>query len=190
MILDEATLYLNEMKLAMDWLGNKKKVYFIGQTVEYEGSPTFKSLRDVPPKKKIEMPVAENMQMGISLGMAIEGLMPVSVFPRMDFLICGTDQLVNHINHCEEMSNGIFKPGIIIRTGIGNTYPLYPGVQHCSDYTEALKLMCPNIKIVKLETSKDVVKEYQAAYRRAKEGITTILIELPLGGVNPNAYRK
>ena len=36
-------------------------------------------------KKKIEMPVFEDVQMGLSLGMALNGYVPISCFPRFDF---------------------------------------------------------------------------------------------------------
>lgn len=179
--------YLEEVKKAMDWLGKQKDTVFIGQTVSYEGSPMFKSLSDVDPKKKIEFPVAENLQMGVSLGMALENVVPISIFPRIDFLICATDQLINHIDKTAVMSNGEFKPKVIIRTQIGNTKPLYPGIQHCSDYTNGLKAMCSNIVIVKLYHAEDVVKEYKKAYCRKK---STILIETPQGEQNSEAYKK
>ena len=72
------------------------------------------------------MQVAEDMKMGISIGMALDGLIPISIYPRVDFLLCAINQLVNHLDLIEEMSNGEFIPGIIIRTQIGNTKPLYP----------------------------------------------------------------
>ena len=39
--------YLEETKKAMTWLGKQKDTIFIGQTVEYPGSPMFKSLENV-----------------------------------------------------------------------------------------------------------------------------------------------
>jgi pyruvate/2-oxoglutarate/acetoin dehydrogenase E1 component len=179
--------YMGEIKKAMEWLGEKKDTIFIGQTVEYDGSPMYNSLLEIDKRKKIEFPVAENMQMGVSIGMAINDFVPISVFPRMDFLICATDQLVNHLNNCEEMSNGEWKPKIIIRTQIGNTKPLYPGVQHCGDYYMGLKKLCKNIEIIKLHKAENIVKEYKKAYRRKK---STILIETPQGAKTPEAYKR
>lgn len=173
--------YQENIVKAMEILGKEKNTIFIGQTIVYGGSPMFKSCRKVPRNKMIEFPVAEDTQMGVSLGMALEGYIPVSIFPRIDFLICGINQLVNHIDKCEEMSKREFRPGIIIRTQIGNKYPLYPGAQHCQDYTTALKKMCKNIKVVKLRTPADVIWEYNEALKRAKQGKSTLLIEIPTG---------
>ncbi|MCH8326412.1 MAG: hypothetical protein IIB83_07625, partial [Bacteroidetes bacterium] len=174
----------------MTWLGKQKETFFLGQTVEYSGSPMFKSLEDVPKDKKKEMPVAEEMQMGISIGMALEGKIPISIFPRIDFLICAVNQLVNHLDKIEEMSNGEFKPGVIIRTQIGNIEPLYPGPQHCGDYTDMLIWGLKKVLVIKLEYEQDIVTNYKLAYDRAKKGMSTILIETPQGGKNPNQYKK
>lgn len=178
--------YTEETRKAMKWLSEQKNTIFLGQTVLCEGSPMFKSLDGLP--NRIELPVVEEMQMGMSTGLALQGFVPISVYPRIDFLLLATNQLVNHLNHCEEMSCGEWKPKVIIRTQIGNTKPLYPGKQHCGDYTEALRLMCDNIVIVKLENEGSILEEYKKAYYRDK---STILIETPQGDKGkPDEYKK
>ena len=182
--------YIKETKKAMTWLGKQKETFFLGQTVEYSGSPMFKSLEDVPKNKKKEMPVAEDMQMGMSIGLALEGFIPISIFPRMDFLICATNQLVNHLDKVTQMSNGEFIPGIIIRTQIGNTKPLDPGPQHTGNYYQMLKSGLKNVQVIKIDEAKNIVKEYKSAFIRAKLGTSTLLIETPQGGKDPNQYKK
>jgi pyruvate/2-oxoglutarate/acetoin dehydrogenase E1 component len=178
--------YLDETKKAMTWLGKQKETIFLGQTVKYEGSPMYKSLSEVPEEKKIEMPVAEDMQMGISIGLALEKYIPVSIYPRIDFLLCAINQLVNHLDKVETMSHGEFRTGVIIRTQIGNTKPLDPGPQHSGDYTEGLKKLCKNILIIKISKAKNIRDSYELAYSRALTGASTLLIETPQGGKNPN----
>jgi pyruvate/2-oxoglutarate/acetoin dehydrogenase E1 component len=177
--------YLKETKKAMEWLGRKKETIFLGQTVVYKGSPMFNSCENIPASKKIEMPVAEDMQMGISIGMALEGFIPISIYPRIDFLLCAINQLVNHLDKVKLMSHNEFNPGVIIRTQIGNTKPLNPGAQHCGDYTEGLRKMCKNIAVIKLRESEDIMKWYKIAYCNALDGISTLLIETPQGGIKP-----
>lgn len=172
--------YQDNLKKAMTMLG-KENTIFLGQTLVYGGSPMFNSCKDVPKEKIFEMPVAEDMQMGMSLGLALEGFIPISIFPRIDFLICATNQLINHIDKCEEMSKGEFKPGVIIRTQIGNKKPMYPGCQHCQDYTRGLKNMCSSILVLKIEDENEVIPLYQLALERAKEGKSTLLVEVATG---------
>lgn len=173
--------YQKNIVKAMEMLGKDKDTIFIGQTIVYGGSPMFRSLRKVPNKKKIEFPVAEDTQMGVSIGLALEGYIPVSIFPRIDFMICGINQLVNHLDKVEEMSKGEFKPGVIIRTQLGTKWPLYPGPQHCQDHTAALKKMCNNIHVEKIMTEDNVIPAYKEALKRAKLGKSTLLIEVGTG---------
>ena len=158
-------IYKDELTKAMKILAKDKKVLFLGQTVGYKGSALHESLEKISKSKRIELPVMEDTQIGISTGLSLQGYIPVSVFPRFDFLICATNQLVNHLEKISEMTNNEFNPKVIIRTAVGATSPLYPGVQHCSDYTEAYKLMLKNIEVVKLENKEDIVPAYKKALK-------------------------
>ena len=55
-------------------------------------------------KKKIELPVFEEVQMGIAIGLAMEGYLPVTCYPRFDFLILAMNQLINHLDKVITMS--------------------------------------------------------------------------------------
>ena len=167
--------YAKEMKKAMFNLGEDKNTIFLGQTVGYKGSPIYGSLENVPMDKRIELPVMEETQMGISIGLALAGYTPISIYPRFDFLTLATNQLVNHLDKAHKLSNGEFNPKVIVRTAIGAKKPLYPGPQHCQDHTEAYRLMLPNMEVVKLEKHTDIVSEYKKALERNK---STLLIEV------------
>lgn len=169
--------YKDELTKAMKLLAKDKKVIFLGQNIVYSGSIMSSSLKDVPNSKKIELPLIEDAQMGMSIGLSLEGHIPVSIYPRIDFLIIATNQLVNHLDKIEEMSCGQFKPKVIIRTAIGSTKPLYPGLQHCSDYTEGLKHMLKNVEVIKLTRSKEIFPAYKHALER-KDEKSTLLIEV------------
>ena len=65
-------------------------------------------------KKLIELPVAEEMQMGMSLGMSFNGIIPISIFPRWNFVLCGMNQLINHIDKLKYMNGQGFNSKIII----------------------------------------------------------------------------
>ena len=66
------------------------------------------------------MPVTEEMQMGITTGLMMAGYTPVSIFPRWNFLLLAMNQLVNHLDKFNIMTNGKYKSKAIIRTGIGS----------------------------------------------------------------------
>ena len=171
--------YVEEIAKAMEMLANDKRSMFLGQNVAYSGSIMSASLEKIPANKKIELPLIEDAQMGISIGLSLEGYIPISIYPRIDFLILAINQIVNHLDKIAEMSSGRFKPKVIIRTALGSTKPLYPGLQHCSDYTEGLKALVKNVEIVKLTKSDQIVPAYKKALENAIESNkSTILIEI------------
>jgi len=167
--------YRDELIKAMAMLARDDRVIFLGQCVAYPGSAIYGTLEKVPKSQRLELPVAEDMQLGMSTGLSLEGYIPVSIFPRLDFLILAANQLVNHLDKIEEMSCGQWKPKVIIRTMVGSVKPLYPGPQHCQDHTEALRCLVTNIDVVKLTESKQIVPAYRTALKSER---STILIEV------------
>jgi pyruvate/2-oxoglutarate/acetoin dehydrogenase E1 component len=168
--------YFDELKRSMDYLAAQAETVFLGQAVAVAGTAMSTTLRDVPKHKLIELPVAEEMQMGMTCGMALAGMVPVSIYPRWNFLLLAVNQLVNHLDKIELMSSGKYKAKAIIRTGIGSERPLHPQHQHVGDYTDAFRLMCPHIVIERLEEPDQVYPAYRQAFER-EDGKTTILVE-------------
>ena len=150
--------YKDALSYAMEGLAVDPRVLFLGQGVRDKGTFMSTTLVNVPLEKRIELPVAEEMQLGMSIGLALAGYVPVSVYPRWNFLILAANQLVNHLD----------KMGahVIVRVGIGSTKPLDPGPQHKGDFTDAFRLMMPNTYIARLERASDIIHEYRAALHR------------------------
>lgn len=169
--------YADEVKKAMEYLAHNEKTLFIGQSVAYPGNVIYKTLAHLPPDKKIELPVFEETQLGMSIGLAIEGYIPISVFPRFNFLLLAVNQLVNHLDKIPVMTQGKLKPKVIIKTMVGSMKPLHPGIQHCGDFTEAFKLLLDNVEVIKLEEPEQIFPSYKKALER-EDGKSTILIEM------------
>ena len=126
--------YKDSLTIAMTKLGKMDNTIFLGQQILFPGNPMSSTLVDVPKEKMIELPVMEDSQMGMSLGMAMTGKFVITFYPRWDFLICAANQLINHVDKMELMSNGQWKPNMIIRVGKGSEIPLNPGPQHRNNY--------------------------------------------------------
>lgn len=168
--------YKNELIKSVNLLADKGYI-FIGQSVLWEGTSMYEMIKHLPQAQKIELPVTEELQMGMSAGMALENIKVCSIYPRLDFLIVAMNQLVNHLDKIRIMSDNQFKlKGLIIKTAIGSIKPLFPGEQHSGDYTEGIKNMCKEIKIVKLDSIKKIIPSYQEA---VESEVPTILIEIP-----------
>ena len=166
--------YLDELVRSMEWLSDQDDTKFLGQSVSYSGNAIFNTLKTLPEDKRIELPVFEEIQMGISIGMALEGFVPVSCYPRFDFLLRAMDQLVNHLDKFQTMTEKTWKPKVIIRTSIGAKKPLNGGVQHTQDYTKVFKDIMEEITVVELIDPSQIFLEFQKAYER--DG-STLLIE-------------
>ena len=169
-------MYFQALSDAMTWLAEQGDTVFLGQAVEVPGTAMSNTLQQVDKAKLIEMPVAEEMQMGVSIGLAMAGTVPVSIFPRGDFFLLGGNQLVNHLDRMPKISNGGFSPKGIIRTSVGAERPLHPQHQHVRDFADPFKAMLENIEVIRLQESEQIVNSYKRAYER-EDGRSTILVE-------------
>ena len=110
----------------------------------------------------------------MSLGLWLAGYSPVvSIYPRLDFLAMASNQLL-HLNHWYAITGE--NPKVIIRSMPGSMAPIYSGPQHSQDHTEALRLLCPNIKVLKMTEPEQVYPSYQ---RALEEPGPFILVEAP-----------
>jgi pyruvate/2-oxoglutarate/acetoin dehydrogenase E1 component len=170
----EYTPYKDALTNVMTFLGEKNDIIFIGQQIVYAGNPMSTTLGSVPKEKMVELPVMEETQMGMSLGIAMTGKTVVTFYPRWDFIICAANQLINHIDKYELMTGK--KANILIRLGKGSDKPLDPGHQHKGNYLEEFKSMCKNIKFHDLKNWKDIETAYKSAYEM---GGAHCLVEYP-----------
>ncbi len=164
--------YFSEVCRAMKHLAEEPRVVFLGQW--YGILPT--TLAGIDDSRKIELPVVEDMQMGISTGMALAGFIPVSCFVRWNFLLLAANQLVNHLDKINQMSCGGYRPKVIIRTCVGSTKPLDSRCQHTSDFTDAFELMLTNVEVMRLNEPEDIFPAYHKSLVR-DDGRSTLLVE-------------
>jgi|TARA_R110000744_G_scaffold54997_2_gene116469 pyruvate/2-oxoglutarate/acetoin dehydrogenase E1 component len=166
--------YKEQVFKGMELLNSHPKTIFIGQAVEYKGTSLTHQVKKFPKDKLLELPVAEELQAGMALGLALEGYIPVSIYPRMNFIILAMNQIVNHLDKWEAMSVGQSKPKIIMKAVVGSQYPLDPGHQHKANYAECFKSACTNINVVELLYPEQVLPAYEQALN---SDISTIIIE-------------
>lgn len=155
---------------------NCSNAVFLGQGVLHRGHGMFDSFKKVPDSMKLELPVFEDTQLGMAIGMSLQGYLPVCIFPRWDFLICATNQLVNHLDKLSTYSAGVWQPRVLIRVAVGAKGPLFPGVQHVNDYTEnvAEMLRYAGMCIFELRNAVEVRPDYEQALR---VDMSSILVE-------------
>jgi len=164
--------YFEELRRAMNVLSYHPKSIFVGQAVACAGTAMSNTLTDVPVHKRLEFPVAENMQMGFCTGIAMAGWLPICIFPRINFMLEAISQLVQHLDKIPLFSD--YRPKVIIRTAIATPVPLDPGPQHLGDYTDAVEKMLSTVRVVRLADANEIVPAYRAAMEADH---STLLVE-------------
>jgi pyruvate/2-oxoglutarate/acetoin dehydrogenase E1 component len=170
--------YFEELCKAMAMLARQPNAIFLGQGVGCAGTSMTDTLRDVPQDKLLEFPVAEDLQMGTAIGMALEGMLPVCIFPRWNFMLCAANQIVNHLDRLPIYSKRQYEPKIIIRVSTPVTHPFDPGPQHDDDFTSAFRQMLRRVQIVMLTTPESVMHGYERALRETGSKIFVEYTEL------------
>ena len=168
--------YKDELIRAMEFLAEDPRTIFLGQSVKYSGNAIYNTLKTIPEEKRLEMPVFEDVQMGLSMGLALEGYVPITCYPRFDFVLLAANQLVNHLDKIKIMSKGKMKPRVIIRTSIGSKKPLDGGVQHTQDHTNAFKNLLTDVHVVLLNEPEEILPTFKEAYTR-EDSKSTLIIE-------------
>lgn len=171
-----ALKYFDELKRTMEWLAQQPKTMFVGQTVAGPGTFMFQTLRDVSPEKTLEMPINESFQMQFTIGMALAGYVPISVYPRQNFLLLATADMVNMLDKIPAISGDQILPRVIIRVATGPDAPVHPGHQHVGNYAEAFRKLFSWVEVVELEEPEDIFPAYQRALERT-DGKSTLIIE-------------
>ena len=166
--------YKEELIKSMKWLGEKENSLFLGQATLFSGHAISGTLTEVPKEKLIELPVMEEVQMGMCAGLSLEGYVPISIYPRFNFMMLSINQLVNHIDTMREMSKGELVPRVIVRVAVGAKKPLDGGSQHTQDFTESIKNMLNDTVVVELKEPEQIFQSFKDAYNRNG---STVLIE-------------
>jgi len=152
-----------ELCRAMEWLGTNGKVVFLGQGVGCEGTAMSNTLTNVPAGKRLELPVAEEMQVGMCIGMSLKGLIPVCIIPRWNFALRAADQIINHLDRLPIYSAGGYRPKVLIRVAVPSTSPFNPQAQHDADFTMAFRSMLRTVTVRCLYDAAHIVEAYQHA---------------------------
>jgi pyruvate/2-oxoglutarate/acetoin dehydrogenase E1 component len=159
---------------AMRMLAVQPSTVFVGQSTRYDGAAIYDSLDGVPMERRIEMPVAEDFQMGFCTGLALAGKLPVCIFPRIDFLVLAFNQLANHLDKLPLFG---WNPKVIVRTTVGQKEPLDAGPQHTQNHTDALRLMLTTVQIHEVRTPAEIKSAYELAFVSPE---SSLIVENPL----------
>lgn len=124
------------------------RVHFLGEDVLDPYGGAFKlaaGLSSAYPERVHATPVAEAGIVGVAVGMALRGLLPVVEIMFGDFITLATDQLVNHAGKFRWMSGDQVRVPLVVRTPMGGRRGYGP--TH-SQTLDRLFLGVPGLRVV------------------------------------------
>lgn len=123
------------------------KVVVLGEDVGKEGG-VFRATEGLQAKfgtqRVIDTPLAENSIIGLSVGMAMEGLKPVAEIQFSGFLQIGYNQIMNHIGRMRNRTRGKYTTPVVIRTPHGGGIR---ALEHHCECVEAIYAHLPGIRV-------------------------------------------
>ncbi|HEV3475812.1 MAG TPA: alpha-ketoacid dehydrogenase subunit beta [Actinomycetota bacterium] len=144
-------------------------------------------------KRVVDTPLAESSIVGVAIGMALHGLLPVAEIQFADFIHPAFDQLVSEAARLRYRSNGDFGVPMVVRAPYGGGVH---GALYHSQSIEAFYGHVPGLKVVLPSTPYDakgmlraaikdpdpvLFLEHKKCYRMIKGEVPDEAYEVPIG---------
>jgi 2-oxoisovalerate dehydrogenase E1 component beta subunit len=172
------------------------RVMVLGEDVGARGGVfrvTAGFLEEFGEQRVIDTPLAESLIVGVAIGMALHGLLPVAEIQFADFIHPAFDQLVSEAARIRYRSDGAFGVPMVVRTPYGGGVH---GALYHSQSIEAFYGHVPGLKVVVPATPYDVkgmlraaiqdpdpvlFLEHKKTYRLIKGEVPDEPYEVPIG---------
>ena len=139
------------------------RVILLGEDVGARGGVFRASagfLEEFGEERVIDTPLAESSIVGVAIGMALHGLLPIAEIQFADFIHPAFDQIVSEAARIHYRSNGDFSVPLVIRAPYGGGVH---GALYHSQSVESLFAHVPGLKVVAPSNAADVVGLLRAA---------------------------
>ena len=97
------------------------------------------------PERVMDTPLAEGAIVGMAVGMAMNGLVPVAEIQFMGFSYLALNQLISHASRMRNRTRGRLTVPMVMRMPYGAGVK---ALEHHSESTEALYVQIPGLKVV------------------------------------------
>src|SRR5437016_7391678 len=141
------------------------RVVVLGEDVGARGGvfrATAGFLQEFGENRVIDTPLAESGIVGVAIGMALQGLLPVAEIQFADFIHPAFDQIVSEAARIRYRSNGDFGVPMVVRAPYGGGVH---GALYHSQSIEAFYGHVPGLKVILPSTPYDVKGMLRAAIR-------------------------
>ena len=172
------------------------RIVVLGEDVAVRGGVfrvTQGFLEEFGEERVIDTPLAEGAIVGVALGMALHGLVPVAEIEFADFIHPAFDQMVSEVARMRYRTNGDFGLPMVVRAPYGGGVH---GALYHSQSIEALYGHIPGLKVVVPSTPADAAGmlrsaikdpdpvlflEHKRTYRLIKGDVPDEPFEVPIG---------
>jgi 2-oxoisovalerate dehydrogenase E1 component beta subunit len=179
-----------------DEMANDERIVLLGEDVGARGGVFRISqgwMEEFGEQRVIDTPLAESSIVGVAIGMALHGLLPIAEIQFADFIHPAFDQVVSEAARMRYRSNGDFGVPIVIRTPCGGGIH---GALYHSQSIEAFYAHIPGIKVVMPSTPADAAGllrsaikdpdpvlflEHKKAYRAIRADVPDEPYTIPIG---------
>jgi pyruvate dehydrogenase E1 component beta subunit len=140
---------IDALTMAMAWeLEHDSRVVVLGEDVGVNGG-VFRATAGLQKRfgadRVQDTPLAEGMIAGISIGMAVQGMLPVAEIQFMGFIYPTVDQMISHAGRMRNRTRGRLSCPMVLRAPYGGGIH---APEHHSESTEAFFAHMPGIRVV------------------------------------------
>ena len=148
-----------------DEMVNDERIVLLGEDVGVRGGVFRISegwMQEFGEQRVIDTPLAESGIVGVAIGMALHGLLPIAEIQFADFIHPAFDQVLSEAARLRYRSNGDFGVPMVIRTPSGGGIH---GALYHSQSIEAFYAHIPGIKVVMPSTPADAAGLLRSAIK-------------------------
>lgn len=152
-------------KTLMDEMERDPSVVVLGEDVGVDGGVfrvTEGFVAKFGPRRVIDTPMSESCIVGVAIGMAMNGLIPVAEIQFMGFSYYILNQIINHAARMRNRSRGRYTSHIVVRMPYGAGVK---ALEHHSESTEALYTHIPGLKVVVPATPREAKGLFTSSIR-------------------------
>lgn len=171
MILTYREAIARSMRTAMK-TNPKSIVYGLGVT-DFTGifGTTLGLEKEFGSERVFDTPLSEESMTGFSVGAALNGLYPIHIYIRMDFLMLAMNQIVNSIAKYKYMYGELYELPLLMRAIIGRSWG--QGAQH-SQSLQALFSHIPGLTVIMPSSAQNVMDSYAYAVNNCKSPVLSL----------------
>ena len=129
-------------------MGRDPSVMVLGEDVGNEGG-VFRATAGLQQKygkdRVVDTPLSENGIVGTAMGLAMNGMKPVTEIQFSGFVYAAYDQLASHVSRMRQRSMGRFRVPLVVRMPFGGGVR---ALEHHSESDETIFTQIPGLKVV------------------------------------------